>query len=213
MGIGPVFAVPKLLKRQGLTVADIDVWELNEAFASQVVYCRDKLGIDMTRLNPNGGSIGIGHPFGMTGSRLVGTIACELLRKKLRYGLSRCASVAVRRSGALRTRLSRRRRAGSKTRPTADHGTSNDLSDDLTARHSRERFRRAIGGTSRRREAGVSPRTIPKPVRGGPCTGSRRAKSPKKTPRIGILEQREVQRDRGIARCEADDEEPSAPGD
>ena len=87
MGIGPVFAVPKLLKRQGLNVADIDVWELNEAFASQVVYCRDKLGIDMKRLNPNGGSIGIGHPFGMTGSRLVGTIACEMLRKKLRYGV------------------------------------------------------------------------------------------------------------------------------
>jgi acetyl-CoA acetyltransferase family protein len=87
MGIGPVFAVPKLLKRQGLTVADIDVWELNEAFASQVLYCRDKLGIDMKRLNPNGGSIGIGHPFGMTGSRLVGTIACEMLRKKLRYGV------------------------------------------------------------------------------------------------------------------------------
>ena len=87
MGIGPVFAVPKLLQRQGLKVEDIDVWELNEAFASQVVYCRDKLGIDMKRLNPNGGSIAIGHPFGMTGSRLVGTIASEMLRKKLRYGV------------------------------------------------------------------------------------------------------------------------------
>jgi acetyl-CoA acetyltransferase family protein len=87
MGIGPVFAVPKLLKRQGLKVDDIDVWELNEAFASQVVYCRDQLGIDMKRLNPNGGSIAIGHPFGMTGSRLVGTIASEMLRKKLRYGV------------------------------------------------------------------------------------------------------------------------------
>ena len=87
MGIGPVFAVPKLLQRQGLKVGDIDVWELNEAFASQVVYCRDKLGIDMKRLNPNGGSIAIGHPFGMTGSRLVGTIASEMLRKKLRYGV------------------------------------------------------------------------------------------------------------------------------
>jgi acetyl-CoA acetyltransferase len=87
MGIGPVFAVPKLLERQGLKVEDIDVWELNEAFASQVVYCRDKLGIDMKRLNPNGGSIAIGHPFGMTGSRLVGTIASEMLRKKLRYGV------------------------------------------------------------------------------------------------------------------------------
>jgi len=87
MGIGPVFAVPKLLKRQGLNVADIDVWELNEAFASQVVYCRDKLGIDMKRLNPNGGSIGIGHPFGMTGSRLVGTLANEMQRRKARYGV------------------------------------------------------------------------------------------------------------------------------
>ena len=87
MGIGPVFAVPKLLKRQGLKVDDIDVWELNEAFASQVVYCRDQLRIDMKRLNPNGGSIAIGHPFGMTGSRLVGTIANEMLRRKARLGV------------------------------------------------------------------------------------------------------------------------------
>ena len=67
MGIGPVFAVPKLLKQAGLRVSDIDVWELNEAFASQVLYCRDTLGIPMDKLNPNGGSIAIGHPFGMTG--------------------------------------------------------------------------------------------------------------------------------------------------
>jgi acetyl-CoA acetyltransferase family protein len=87
MGIGPVFAVPKLLKKHGLGVADIDVWELNEAFASQVVYCRDKLGIPMDRLNPNGGSIAIGHPFGMTGSRLVGTMAYEMRRRSLRYGV------------------------------------------------------------------------------------------------------------------------------
>jgi len=87
MGIGPVFAVPKLLKKHGLGVADIDVWELNEAFASQVVYCRDKLGITMDRLNPNGGSIAIGHPFGMTGSRLVGTLAYEMRRRGLRYGV------------------------------------------------------------------------------------------------------------------------------
>src|SRR5262245_32081373 len=73
MGIGPVFAVPKLLKKHGLKADDIDVWELNEAFASQVVYFRDQLGLPMERLNPNGGSIAIGHPFGMTGSRLVGT--------------------------------------------------------------------------------------------------------------------------------------------
>ncbi|MDQ3013667.1 MAG: thiolase family protein [Acidobacteriota bacterium] len=87
MGIGPVFAVPKLLKRHGLTVDDIDVWELNEAFAVQVIYCRDRLGIDPAKLNVNGGSISIGHPFGMTGSRLVGTIASEMLRRKARYGV------------------------------------------------------------------------------------------------------------------------------
>jgi len=87
MGIGPVFAVPKLLQKQGLTVDDIDVWELNEAFASQVVYCRDRLGLPMDRLNVNGGSIAIGHPFGMTGSRLVGTLANEMRRRRARYGV------------------------------------------------------------------------------------------------------------------------------
>ncbi len=87
MGIGPVFAVPKLLKKHGLNVDDIDLWELNEAFASQVIYCRDRLGIPPDRLNVNGGSIAIGHPFGMTGSRLVGTIANELARRKARYGV------------------------------------------------------------------------------------------------------------------------------
>jgi acetyl-CoA acyltransferase len=87
MGIGPVYAIPKLLKKHGLKVDDIDVWELNEAFASQVVYIRDQLGLPMDRLNPNGGSIAIGHPFGMTGSRLVGTIAHEMQRRKARYGV------------------------------------------------------------------------------------------------------------------------------
>jgi acetyl-CoA acyltransferase len=87
MGIGPVFAVPKLLQRFGLTVDDIDLWELNEAFAVQVVYCRDRLGIDMNRLNVNGGSIAIGHPFGMTGSRMVGTLANEMIRRRARYGV------------------------------------------------------------------------------------------------------------------------------
>ena len=87
MGIGPVFAVPKLLKKHGLTVADIDVWELNEAFASQVVYCRDRLGLPMDRLNVNGGSIAIGHPFGMTGSRLVGTLMSEMVRRHARLGV------------------------------------------------------------------------------------------------------------------------------
>ncbi len=87
MGIGPVYAVPKLLNKHGLTISDIQVWELNEAFASQVVYCRDMLGIPMDQLNPNGGSIAIGHPFGMTGSRLVGTIANQMQRRKARYGV------------------------------------------------------------------------------------------------------------------------------
>lgn len=87
MGIGPVFAVPKLLKRHGLKLDDIDLWELNEAFAVQVVYCRDRLGIDPAKLNVNGGSIAIGHPFGMTGARLVGTILNEMQRRKARYGV------------------------------------------------------------------------------------------------------------------------------
>lgn len=87
MGIGPVFAVPKLLDRHGLKVGDIDLWELNEAFAVQVVYCRDRLGIEQEKLNVNGGSIAIGHPFGMTGSRLVGTLANEMLRREVRYGV------------------------------------------------------------------------------------------------------------------------------
>jgi acetyl-CoA acetyltransferase family protein len=87
MGIGPVFAVPRLLKRFGLAVDDIDLWELNEAFAVQVIYCRDRLGIDPERLNVNGGSIAIGHPFGMTGSRMVGTLANEMVRRKARYGV------------------------------------------------------------------------------------------------------------------------------
>ena len=87
MGIGPVFAVPKLLKRTGLKMDDIGLWELNEAFAVQVVYCRDRLGIDPEKLNVNGGSISIGHPFGMTGSRMVGTLANEMARRKARYGV------------------------------------------------------------------------------------------------------------------------------
>ena len=82
MGIGPVYAVPKLLERNNLTVDDIDLWELNEAFASQALYCKDKLGIDNEKLNVNGGSISIGHPFGMTGTRLVGHILIEGKRRK-----------------------------------------------------------------------------------------------------------------------------------
>ena len=87
MGIGPVYAVPKLLQRPGLRAADIGLWELNEAFAAQVVYCRDKIGIPMDKLNAHGGSISIGHPFGMTGSRLVGTLANGMQRRNARYGI------------------------------------------------------------------------------------------------------------------------------
>jgi len=87
MGIGPVFSVPKLLKSRGLQVADIDLWELNEAFASQCLYARNRLGIDNARYNVNGGSISIGPPFGMTGSRQVGHLVRELQRRNVRYGI------------------------------------------------------------------------------------------------------------------------------
>jgi acetyl-CoA C-acetyltransferase len=87
MGIGPVFAIPKLLKRHGLKIDDIDLWELNEAFASQCLYSRDKLGIDPAKYNVNGGSIAIGHPFGMTGARLTGHILQEGQRRKAKWGV------------------------------------------------------------------------------------------------------------------------------
>ncbi|HVK99824.1 MAG TPA: acetyl-CoA C-acyltransferase, partial [Dongiaceae bacterium] len=85
MGIGPVFAVPKLLKRHGLKVDDIGLWELNEAFACQVIYCRDQLGIDNDKLNVNGGAIAIGHPFGMSGARMVGHALLEGKRRGVKY--------------------------------------------------------------------------------------------------------------------------------
>ena len=87
MGIGPVFSVPKLLKSHNMSVDDIDLWELNEAFAVQVAYCRDQLGISMDKLNVNGGSISIGHPFGMTGSRQVGHIVRELSNQDKQFGI------------------------------------------------------------------------------------------------------------------------------
>lgn len=87
MGIGPVFAVPTLLARHGLRVDDIDLWELNEAFASQSLYCQQKLGIDPAKLNVNGGAIALGHPFGMSGARLAGHILLEGRRRKARYAV------------------------------------------------------------------------------------------------------------------------------
>ncbi|MGO3934067.1 acetyl-CoA C-acyltransferase [Rhodopseudomonas pseudopalustris] len=87
MGIGPVFAVPRLLKRHGLTVDDIDLWELNEAFAVQVLYCRDKLGIDPDKINVNGGAIAVGHPYGMSGARLTGHALIEGRRRKAKYAV------------------------------------------------------------------------------------------------------------------------------
>ena len=85
MGIGPVFAVPKLLERNGLGMDDIDLWELNEAFACQVIYCRDQLGIPNDKLNVNGGAISIGHPYGMSGSRMVGHALLEGRRRGARH--------------------------------------------------------------------------------------------------------------------------------
>ncbi len=87
MGIGPVFAVPRLLARHGLKADDIDLWELNEAFASQVLYCADKIGIPHEKLNVNGGAISIGHPYGMSGARMTGHILLEGRRRKAKYGV------------------------------------------------------------------------------------------------------------------------------
>jgi len=85
MGIGPVFAIPKLLKRHGLSVDDIGLWELNEAFASQALYCQQKMGIDINKMNVNGGAISIGHPFGMSGARMVGHALLEGKRRGVKY--------------------------------------------------------------------------------------------------------------------------------
>lgn len=87
MGIGPVFAIPKLLKQHGLSIDDIGIWELNEAFASQALYCRDKLGIDPAKLNVDGGAIAVGHPFGMTGARTAAHVLVEGRRRGVKYGI------------------------------------------------------------------------------------------------------------------------------
>jgi acetyl-CoA acetyltransferase len=100
MGIGPVFAIPKLLKQHGLKIDDIDLWELNEPFASQALYCRDRLGIDPEKFNVNGGGISIGHPYGMRGARLVGHALSRVAAAVRGTSSSRCALAAV------RTRLS-----------------------------------------------------------------------------------------------------------
>jgi acetyl-CoA C-acetyltransferase len=96
MGIGPIFAVPALLDRFGLSVDDIDLWELNEAFAVQVVYCRDKLGIPDEKLNVNGGAISIGHPYGMSGARMAGHALIEGKRRGAKYAVvTMCAATGM----------------------------------------------------------------------------------------------------------------------
>ena len=87
MGIGPVFAIPRLLERHGLSVDAIGIWEINEAFASQLLYCRDRLGIPNERLNVNGGAISIGHPYGMSGARMAGHALIEGARSGAKYAV------------------------------------------------------------------------------------------------------------------------------
>jgi acetyl-CoA C-acetyltransferase len=102
MGIGPIYAVPRLLERHGLKVSDIGLWELNEAFASQAVYCRDRLGIDPAIYNVNGGSISVGHPYGMTGARCVGHALIEGKRRGVKYAVvTMCVGAGMGAAGLL----------------------------------------------------------------------------------------------------------------
>jgi len=96
MGIGPAFAIPKLLEQTGLKINDVDIYEINEAFASQAVYCVEKLGIPKEKVNPNGGAIALGHPLGCTGARMVATLLNELHRSKGKYGvISMCMGTGM----------------------------------------------------------------------------------------------------------------------
>jgi len=103
MGIGPAEAIPAALEKAGLKIGDIDVYEINEAFASQAVYCAEKLGIDQKKVNPNGGAIALGHPLGMTGARQIATLMNELKRTKGKYGVvSMCIGTGMGAAGVFR---------------------------------------------------------------------------------------------------------------
>ena len=144
MGVGPVYAVPRLLKRHGPKIDDIDLWELNEAFAVQVIYCRDKLGIDPEKLNVNGGSIAVGHPYGMTGARLTGHALIEGRRRKAKYAVvTMCVGGGMGAAGLLEIVHSNRppKRYGG-TREDSNHRNVRHRASDHPGRHALCRLRR-----------------------------------------------------------------------